>query len=225
MDNYGRRFMRPPVSAKGGIVLVSRVANRSVMRDHPQIEIRFHDDEIEFCSYYYPPASVYPSAKIAGSDIREIDPDCAPPEVRIEGEILFVPATMREELRRFAHRHSIPIVKRIDVWDLLLEPFLDTEFNEDQQKRTLDTLEECRISRDESEVIRRFVADAMMAYNFTSALWEWVHLGLFDALEAFRGVLSGRLYRLAPREYREFYWRAMEIAGRGMITGRGNNEE
>lgn len=185
------------------------------MSDHLQIEVCFHEDHIEFRSYPYPPASIYPSGNIAVSAIREVDADRAPPEVRIDGEILFVPATMKEELRRFVTEHSIPVVRRIDVWDLLLDPFLDTQFTSEDEERGLRVLEENGVSRNESEEIRAFVADAMKAYNWISMLWEWVHLGLFDVLDAFRGVLSGPRYKLAPREFEDFYWRAMEIAGRG----------
>lgn len=189
------------------------------MTDFHQVEISFHDYGIEFRNYPYQPASIYPSGRISLEAIKESDPDQPPPEIRIEGEILFVPATLREDLRRFALDHSIPIVKRIDIWDLLLDPFLDTEFDDQYKERSLKLLEECGVSREESKQIRRFVAKAMEAYNFTSMLWEWVHLGLFDVLEAFRGVLSGQRHKLAPREYEEFYWRAMKIAFQGKIIG------
>lgn len=180
-------------------------------------DIRFGDDGIEFLSYPYPPSSVYPSGKIDYAAIIEIDADAAPPEIRTSREILFISATMKEELRRAAVANAIPAVKRIDVWDLLLEPFLDTEFNEEDQERTLRLLEECGIEREESIEIRRFVAEAMVAYNFKSMLWDWCHLGLADILDAYRGVLSGRSHRLPPDEYEAFYWRAMELARKGKV--------
>ncbi len=180
-------------------------------------EIKFSPDGIEFLSYPYPPSSVYPSGKIDYAAISEIDADAAPPEIRTSREIFFIPATMKEELRRVAAHHGISTVKRIDVWDLLLEPFLDTEFTEEQQERSLKRLEECGIRREESTEVRRFVARAMEAYNFDSMLWDWCHLGLSDALDAFRGVLSGRRHRLSPRQYEAFYWRAMELARKGKV--------
>ncbi|MEW6207449.1 MAG: hypothetical protein AB1631_03725 [Acidobacteriota bacterium] len=185
----------------------------------PDIDIRFTEDGIEFLSYPYPPSLVYPSGKIHYHAISEIDASAAPPEIRTRREILFIPATMKEELRRAAAASGIPTVRRIDVWDLLLEPFLDTQFDEEHKERSLLLLEECGISREESIEIRRFVRRAMEAYNFTSMLWDWCHLGLSDALDAFRGVLSGDSHRLAPDEYEAFYWRAMELALKGKITG------
>jgi hypothetical protein len=182
------------------------------------MNIRFHSDTIGFLDYPYAPATVYTSGKIAYADIREIDSDAAPPEVRTAtGETLFIPATMKEDLRRAACNHGISEVKRIDVWALILEPFLDTEFTEDQKERTLRVLEESGVSPDESIEIRRFVAEAMEAYNFRSGLWDWCDLGLMDALNALRGILSG--ISLAPDDYEAFYWRAMELAGRGKILG------
>ncbi len=180
-------------------------------------DIRFGPDDIEFLIYPYPPSSVYPSGKIDYAMIVEIDADAAPPEIRTSREILFIPAPSREELRQAAAAHSLPTVKRIDVWDLLLEPFLDTEFDEEHKERSLRLLEECGIRREESIEIRRFVAEAMVAYNFKSMLWDWCHLGLADALDAFRGVLSGRSHRLPPDEYETFYWRAMELARKGRV--------
>jgi hypothetical protein len=185
----------------------------------PDIDIIFTEDGLEFLSYPYPPSSVYPSGKILYREISEIDSDAAPPEIRTRREILFIPATLKEELRRAADAHGVPTVKRIDVWDLLLEPFLDTEFDEEHKERSLLMLEECGISREESIEIRRFVRRAMEAYNFTSMLWDWCHLGLADTLDAHRGVLSGNSHRLRPDEYEAFYWRAMELALRGKITG------
>ncbi|HEY7546795.1 MAG TPA: hypothetical protein VID27_18020 [Blastocatellia bacterium] len=185
----------------------------------PDIEIRFDDDGIEFLRYPYPPSSVYPSGKIAYASIIEIDADAAPPEIRTEREILFISATMKEELRRAASANAIPAVRRIDVWGLLLEPFLDTEFDREDKERTLRLLEESGILRDESVEIRRSVTRAMEAYNFDSMLWDWCHLGLADVLDAFRGVLSGPRHRLPPDEYEAFYWRAMEIARKGKIIG------
>jgi hypothetical protein len=194
------------------------------MADHPQIEVCFHADHIEFSSYPYQPSSIYPSGNIPISAIREVDPGTAPPEIRIDGEILFIPATMKEEFQRFILENSLPVVKRIDVWDILLDPYLDTEFTKEDEERGYRILENCGISIIESNELRAFVADAMKAYNWTSMLWEWIHLGLFDVLEAFRGVLSGPNYKLAPREYEEFYWRAMEIAGRGKRLDGGKRD-
>jgi len=48
----------------------------------------------------------------------------------------------------------------------------------------------------------------MMACNFKSMLWEWVHLGLFDLLNAHSGIMTGKRYKLEPDAFEEFYWKA-----------------
>lgn len=59
---------------------------------------------------------------------------------------------------------------------------------------------------------------AMGACKLTSYLWDWVCLGLFDVLLAFRGQLRGPLFRLPDEEPAAFYGRAMEIEMRGLIA-------
>ena len=76
------------------------------------------------------------------------------------------------------------MVDRIDIWGLLLDPFLDTEFSREQQEQTLQLRGRCGISSAEVEAIRARVEPAMISYNFDSMLWDWVHLGLTDILDA-----------------------------------------
>lgn len=188
------------------------------MNDDLAERISFRDDGIEFHDYPYPPASVYPSGVIGFDAIREVDPDAAPPEIRtVRGEILFAPAALKDHLRHMAAQHSIPCVKRIDVWDLILEPFIDTEFSQEHQERTFTILEESGISREECLRIRASVAEAMYAYNIDSGLWDWCHLGLSDVLDALQGKLSGKRHRLSPENFDAFYWRAMKMARQGAV--------
>jgi hypothetical protein len=44
-----------------------------------------------------------------------------------------------------------------------------------------------------------------MKYNFTTMLWEWVSLELFDVLQAMRPELD-------EKSFAGFYWKAMDIA-------------
>ncbi len=195
------------------------------MSERSEIAICLHDDALEFLSYPYPPSRLYPSGKLTLDQVKEINLDMAPPQVQtLYGEILFLPATCKEELQQWAQKNELPIISRLDVWDLLLEPFLDTEFRKEDQERTLRLLEECGISRDESASLRQFVSQAMMDYNFTSMLWDWCHLGLSDVLDAFHGHLAGRKHRLPSDEYESFYWRAMGLATRGKIINRESND-
>jgi hypothetical protein len=173
--------------------------------------VRFRDDGIEFPEYPYPGAAVFPSGVVADADIRDVDPWCAPPEVRLKsGEVLFVSAVQRDELERVARERSIPVVRRLDVWGLVLEPFLDTEFGPDHRERTLAQLEASGVSRREATRLRRRLGLRMLAYN--ALHWDWAHLGLCDVLDASlpRGWLP-----FSRRRFERFYRSAMALAERG----------
>lgn len=101
--------------------------------------VRFLAEGIAFDRYPYPGARVHPRGLVPWSAVLEVDPATSPPELRIAGETLFVSAELREELARAAEAHGIPVVRRVDVWGMLLDPFLDTEFDEDDQERPQGT--------------------------------------------------------------------------------------
>ena len=177
--------------------------------------VRFLPEGIAFDRYPYPGARVHPRGVVRWSEVLEVDPKATPPELRIVGETLFVSAELREEFGGAAKAHGVPVVRRTDVWGMLLDPFLDTEFDEDVQEHTLAALEENGIGRAEAERIRGRVEWAMLHHN--AMLWEWVHLGLWDLLEAHRNVWVRLRLGLTPRRYRALYAWAMEIAGRGRV--------
>ncbi|MDH5605616.1 MAG: hypothetical protein OEY93_01900 [Anaerolineae bacterium] len=181
-------------------------------------QIDFQAKVIEILNYPYPPSSVTQKSYLSPLEIDEIDPEKVMPEIRLKtGEILFFPAGLRSKLQKFARRHQIPLIKRVDVWSLILEPFLDRDFLEEQDLQTKETLKGLGLSPQEVDEIRAQVEDAMIAYNFESMLWERDHLGLPDLLDALMGRLSGSKYRLSPEEFQEFYSQAMEIAQQAKV--------
>ncbi|MBY0550075.1 MAG: hypothetical protein K2W95_22560 [Candidatus Obscuribacterales bacterium] len=170
---------------------------------------------IEFSSYPYTAASVYPAGKITAQEIADVGISCAPPEIRLKKcETIFVPASDREKLKTWCEKNAVPLVDRLDVWGLLLDPFLDTEFSPEQQERTLQLLAQCGIPPAESAAIRARVERVMISYNVDSMLWEWVNLGLTDILDAYGGKLASPVHRLSQHQYSNFYAYAMEIASR-----------
>jgi len=184
--------------------------------------IRFDKRDMQFANYPFSAASIYPEGKLPTEQIREILLKQMPPEIRTHaGEILFVPQVYQSELQDFAIRNGIPFVDRVDTWGLLLEEFLDTEFSDDTKKRTLDLLHQNGVRYEETVSIRQSVRDVMIAYNFTSMLWEWVHLGLYDLLQAYCGKLSGDDYRLSKEDFADFYWMAMVIGEKGQRKSGG----
>lgn len=181
--------------------------------------ITFLDDEVGFTGYPFVPATVYPSGYVPHNAIKEVVVTGSPPEIRtVEDEVLFVERSRMDELIQCARRANIPIVGRVDVWSLILDPFVDTQFTEEEKARSDRQLEECGIRRKECEGLRNRVAPAMTAYNFDSGLWDWSHLGLYDLLCALSGILSGAAHKLEKRKMKRFYWKAMAIAARGKQT-------
>jgi hypothetical protein len=174
-------------------------------------EVTFGASEVAFAGYRYPGAAVFPSGRVAYAAIRDVDPNAAPPEPRLRtGEILFVSATQRDELVQAAATHRLRIVRRFDVWSLLLEPFLDTEFAADDKERTLALLAENGVPREEALALRRRFARRMLAYN--AIHWDWAHLGLSDLLDASLPRLPLPFLRA---RFERLYWEAMAIAERG----------
>jgi hypothetical protein len=176
------------------------------------VSVAFSEEGLRFEGYPFAPASVYPRGFVAWREVQEVAIRAAPPEVwlRDAPEILFVSAEQRDELARFAEQAGVPLVRRVDLWDLILEPFLDTTFSEEMQERSLEILAAHGVTREQCANLRGRVERAMVRYNFDSGLWDWVHLGLYDVLSALRGEVRSE-------EYRAFYGEAMEIARRATM--------
>jgi hypothetical protein len=182
------------------------------------LDVEFREDGVAFRAYPFAPASVYPGGVVSYGAIREVLPAMWPPEIRTHsGEALFVSATHKDRLLAAAARHALPIVARVDVWALILEPFLDTEFSQQSQQRTREILQENGVSPELCEALRQEFGPAMYHYNFATMLWEWVHLGLYDLFSAVRSDPRNLLPWRQDKSFATFYWEAMEIADRGRI--------
>ncbi len=169
-------------------------------------------DGVQWSNYPFIGASVYPSGFVAWRDVRHLDSGGLPPEVwTADGETLFVPFPQKHELLSQARAVGIEDAPRVDVWRLLLEPFLDTEFTTEDDKRTAATLERVGIPARRIEQIRARVGPHILGYN--SLVWDWVHLGLDDLLTAFNWEHRSR--GLTEERRRRIYRWAMGIAGLG----------
>nr|MDO8079203.1 hypothetical protein [Candidatus Freyarchaeota archaeon] len=169
----------------------------------------FYSDSIEFVDYDYFPSSVYPNKKIYANEILEIDLKAAPPALRIKNELIFVSARCLDQLGAFAKKNNIPIIERYDIWDSILEPFLDTEFSEEHKQITLQNLKKFGLDEALIQKWRKRVSGPMVAYNFGTGLWDWVHLGQWDLLQAHKLFLGTRINE---EEFTKLYWESMEIA-------------
>ena len=167
----------------------------------------FLENAIRISGYPFEPSTVYPEKLIRAEDIDAIHPDTCPPTIRLKNELIFVSGEKVDALKNFADAHALKITARASNWDYITEPFLDTEFDEMQQKATMEVLAKNGISPEETNRLRAAIEGRMYKYNFDTMLWEWVNLGLLDVLLAMRPAMD-------KNAFRAFYWQAMEIEQR-----------
>lgn len=166
------------------------------------VNVHFGDGWLEFEAYPFAEASVRALPRVAAAEVAEVDPAGFPPLLRVGDELLFVHAAQKAELEEWAARHGVAVRSRFDVWAALLEPALDTPLSPDDLRRSFGLLKRHGLTEEEVVGMRARVLDPMRLWNIESMAWEWVHLGLFDALS----VLLGR------PGFEEFYVEAMELA-------------
>lgn len=86
---------------------------------------------------------------------------------------------------------------------------------------TDNRLREAGLSQEEVVGIRQRLTPLMHAYNFDSMLWDWIHLGLCDLLDAATGPLvklvNPSLQATLGDPVALYAW-AMEIAERHRVT-------
>ena len=117
----------------------------------------FLDDAIEFNNYDFSPSRVYSESgtkKVLAREIDEIDLEGAPPVLKIGNELVFISAEHRSELESFAKRNNIEIDTRFDIWDAILEPFIDTEFTPENAKKNKENLEEYGLEEEQIQKSR-----------------------------------------------------------------------
>lgn len=164
----------------------------------------FLDDAIIINNYPFEPSIFFTKSKIDLNDSFEICYETFPPFIKIANEIVFITSEKKDELKSFALRNKIPIFKSPANWDYILEPYLDTEFSEEQIENSNEYLNKNGIGTSELKTIRNEVGKQMMRYNFDTMLWEWVNLGLSDVLSAMRKKYNKQQFEI-------FYFKAMEI--------------
>jgi hypothetical protein len=184
------------------------------------MDVSFGVDRIEFRHYEFVGATVHPNGTLTVAQIRDVDTTATPPEIRTKlGETLFVPRDQQAALREFCQRNNIVDRYRPDVWADLLEPFLDTRFDEAHERATEQRILATGLSHVDIEDIRARLRPLMDAYNLDSMLWEWVELNLYDLLSAASGRLVPAELPATLGDPVEFYAWAMEIADRAHRSG------
>ncbi len=130
--------------------------------------------------------------------IDEIRYNTFPISAKVNGnEIVFLKGILKGDLP-LIQKANIPITQPQDNWELICEEFLDTEFDDEVEQRTLQLLEQSGISVEEVKKIRKKLESRMLAQTFIT--WEWVYYGQYDVL-----------YAIQPLNETEYWW-TMNIA-------------
>jgi hypothetical protein len=167
-------------------------------------ESKICDTEIEILKYPFKPSVVYFNNKIKVDQISAICFDAYPPLIRIENEVIIVSRENADALKKFAERNNIQLFVETRNWNWILEPYVDTEYMAEDDRRISELLNENGISKSEIDQIRDEVGKQMYKYNFGTMLWDWCSLGLQDVLSAMNAKYN-------ENEFADFYKRAMEI--------------
>jgi len=175
----------------------------------PEPIIEIHDLHILFEKHYwFGKATVNKSPMVKAEQINEAILLSSLVSIVINSnEVIFLNDGHTDELRAFAERNNIPVSERTDVWSLILNPFLDTSYDNEEKEREFEFefLEQEGFSRKELKSLRCRVSFSM--YNRTFATWEWMYYGHWDVL---------RSHYTFP--WKNFYWESMEIALRNFKT-------
>lgn len=173
-----------------------------------RVPIHIGQSEILFPQgYYFSVSPLHDRKKLLATEIQEVSLNTQPPSLLTkEKEIIFLKNRLRHNLELFARLNRIPRVERLDVWEHLNRPFLDTTFDENEKRGSLRKLHAVGFSAKELRQIRKRITPTMIK---NMVVWEYQYLGLFDYLNW--TFLSKEKYR----------W-AMEIALRAPGQGRAS---
>lgn len=148
----------------------------------PGYEIK--EDVIEFTDYSFPPSKLTENGQVASADILDINLLGTPPEVRVGGELLFIPTLLRDELANFAYANNIKIVRRYDVWADILRPSVDNSLEDDEKAEITDRLRSVGLDDQLVLELQSRLGPAVQLFGFLSGHWEHQGRGLFAMLEA-----------------------------------------
>ena len=168
-------------------------------------QVTIDDNFIKIENYPFEPSIAYRQTIFTPDQIDDVDLGASPPTIRINDELIFLTAEKISELKNFAQKHNIKTIERQDIWALILEPFLDTEFTPERDQKATQVLESYGLTTDQVRSLRIEVKTQMLKYNFDTMLWDWCHLDAEDVLKAMRTKYN-------KDEFRDFYKRVMEIA-------------
>jgi hypothetical protein len=168
-------------------------------------QVTFDITSLTFRNYPFDNSVVSANSEISSKDMINICLKSAPPTIKVSNELIFISAEHKQDLAAFANRNKISLCERVELWDWILEPFLDTDFTDEHKERLYRLLERYELNRQTVDHLRETVKEQMMKYNFDTMLWEWGMFGALDVLQAMRPKLNSE-------DFNSFYKQVMEIA-------------
>ncbi len=163
------------------------------------VMVKFTDNTILFPNgYHFRHSSIYKERMVPAHRINEVMLNTYPQSIVIDDrEVIFMDGERNDSLSNFAKRNKIPVSCRVDIWSYILEPFLDTELEADEQVRIIEVLAENGILSDEAEAIRSGCKLSMLLNTYFTM--EWVYYGHYHYLK--QTTISEKKY-----------WESMEVA-------------
>jgi len=113
----------------------------------PDLKYQINKSDITYSQYPFKCSHASKYKIISASSIQEMVETFGASSIRVnENELVFVSAVDRELLTNFCVENAIPINKRVDVWGIILDVFLDTTHSEEWEQKGLMQLYNCGIS-------------------------------------------------------------------------------
>lgn len=187
------------------LVLVFQDQIRTWSETQGQKQIKKKHCQIKHDCFYFPKHYIFRHGFLKGKKklsfdlVEEIRINTWPISAKINNnELIFLFGLSKEEVIAVASEKGLSIVEPQDNWSLLLEKFLDTEFDEEEKQQTLSRLEAAGIDKSEVEKIRKRFQNRMLLTTLFSM--EWIYYGQFDALR--------QIWPLTEQKY----WWTMKLA-------------
>ena len=186
----------------------------------PEAEIR--DGGVYVARYPFSHASVFPGdVFIPAARITSVFSSYDAAYVLDGNEVIFLPRALKEPFLEFAAANGIRDPKLPEVWALLTNEYLDTEYTAEDKTRDLRRLAELGFSEDEVRRLKAPIKTRMFIATFYTM--EWGGYTTQDVLRIL-ALSDGRRMGAFPMIWwpvldAAFYWQIMEVAlrpyGRG----------
>ena len=171
---------------------------------------RITEDGFTFGRYQFPFGAMKGRYTLHFAEVDEIHLNTLPVTALVNGnELIFLIGLGKDSIREAAERNSIPITEPLDVWELIGEEFLDTEYDDEHKERTFLKLAQAGLPKEEVQGIRKRLRLRMLLWTYHSM--EWIYCGQYDMLNVM-GLLRARAY-----------WWSMEIALRSNVKMKGHS--